>query len=414
MALHKKLALAAGLLSLFLVACSHEATPAPNYGDQKDAAVYLGHPGSRPAGSWDEKAAAAYLDQRLAWWSEWVGATRDHQTFCISCHTAVPYALSRPALRKALGEEESLSPNERKLVDNVIRRVRLGKDAGTFYNDQEDGPNKSAESRGTESVLNALVLASYDAQNGELGADTRSAFDNMWALQQTSGENKGAWSWLNFGLSPWESKDAEYYGAALAAVAVGYAPDSYRANANVQDRLKLLREYLGREYDTQSLHNRVVLLWASTKLPGLLEPAQQTSIINEVLGRQRADGGWSLTPLVRTWGSWGLRSWAHMWLRNDKTLYEQTSDGYATGLVVLTLEQTGISRKNLQVQKGLSWLVRNQSTTDGLWPAYSLNQRRNPSSNIGRFMSDAATAYAVLALTYQTDAQRREAESMHQ
>src|ERR1700693_1681021 len=97
---------------------------------------------------------------------EWPGATRDHQTFCISCHTAVPYALSRPALRKALGEE-SLSLNERKLVDNIKRRVRLGKDAGTFYNDQEDGPNKSAESRGTESVLNALVLASYDAQNGE-------------------------------------------------------------------------------------------------------------------------------------------------------------------------------------------------------------------------------------------------------
>ena len=44
--------------------------------------------------TWNRKAAAAYLDQRATWWTTWPNAQRDHGTFCVSCHTALPYALS--------------------------------------------------------------------------------------------------------------------------------------------------------------------------------------------------------------------------------------------------------------------------------------------------------------------------------
>ena len=46
----------------------------------------------------DAKAAAAYLDARAEAWSVWPNAQRDRGTFCISCHTTLPYALARPEL----------------------------------------------------------------------------------------------------------------------------------------------------------------------------------------------------------------------------------------------------------------------------------------------------------------------------
>jgi len=78
---------------------------------------------------------------------------------------------------------------------------------------------------------------------------------------------------------------------------------------------------------------------------------------------------------------------------------EGKSDGLATGLVTLALERAGVSRDNAKLKHGLSWLMTNQNTAEGFWPASSVNKRRHVSSDTGRFMSDAATAFAVLALT---------------
>src|SRR5215469_13466039 len=109
--------------------------------------------------SWNEKYAAAYLDERQTWWMEWPKAKRDHETFCVSCHTALPYALSRPALRRSL-RERTPSSQERSLLENVTKRVRLWNEVAPYYSDANYGAHKAVESRGTESVLNALILAS--------------------------------------------------------------------------------------------------------------------------------------------------------------------------------------------------------------------------------------------------------------
>jgi hypothetical protein len=78
---------------------------------------------------------------------------------------------------------------------------------------------------------------------------------------------------------------------------------------------------------------------------------------------------------------------------------EGKSDGVATSLMVLALEEAGVPRDNVQLKRGLSWLLSNQNATEGFWPASSVNKRRHISSDTGRFMTDAATAFAVLALT---------------
>ena len=380
--------LAAGILAVGWQTEIRAARPR----NSRPSSASLRQPDARAANSWDQKAAAAYLDQRASWWMGWPRAARDHETFCVSCHTAVPYVMSRPALRGALGEQGP-SANERRLLDNVTKRVRLWKEVAPFYTDADRGAYKSVESRGTESVLNALILASNDAsnspRNGNLSEDTRAAFENMWAEQQTSGDIRGAWLWLRFKNEPWEADDSGYYGAALAAIAVGTAPENYRSNPEIQNSLRMLREYLNREFTAQTLSNRAVLLWASAKLPGLLDPARQKSLINEVLNKQQPDGGWSLTSMSGDWK------------RHDGTPQEARSDGYATGLIALALQQAGISQENAQLKKGLDWLAANQSRSEGFWLAYSLNNNNEHhiSPDTARFMKDAATAYAVLALS---------------
>ena len=167
-------------------------------------------------------AAATYLDNREAWWTQWMGASRDHGTFCVSCHTALPYALARPALRAATNDPTPTA-NERALIDDVTKRVRLWKETEPYYSDEGYDP-KTTESRGTESVLNALVLAIYNSRDMSLSDDTHAAFANMWAMQRTAGEQKGSWDWLQFDQEPWEAKDSVYYGACLAAIATGVAP----------------------------------------------------------------------------------------------------------------------------------------------------------------------------------------------
>jgi squalene-hopene/tetraprenyl-beta-curcumene cyclase len=334
---------------------------------------------------WDPKAAASYLDSRAASWATWSNAQRDHGTFCISCHTTLPYAMARPALRRALGETAP-GGAERRILDNLLTRARGYKDMEPFYPDQTRGVPKTSESRAIESVMNALVLVTRDSENGHLSADSQTALNVMWSLQMKTGPQNGAWTWLNFGYEPWESSNSPYYGASMAALAIGTAPDGYALHADIQDNVKNLRGYFTREFDKQSELNRLMALWASGTLAGLITPEQKSALADRTFAMQMADGGWSTAAI----GSYK---------RQDGSAIDTNSDGYATALATLALQSGGVSSSDPRVRKGLDWLRHHQSPT-GQWVATSPNKQRDPASEPAKFMSDAATALAVLSLTH--------------
>ena len=349
--------------------------------------------------SWSPQAAADYLDRREVWWQSWPAARIDHGTICVSCHTVVPYAMMRSQLGQELHEVAMPAP-EKILMGNVETRVGNWSEMVPYYPDAVYGPGKTAQSHATEAVLNAVILASYDTQHGHLRPITRTALDEAWALQEESGENSGGWKWEDFQLAPFEYAESGYQGAALLMMAVENAPDGYAGEPQVLPHMERLRQYLRAHYSAQPLMNQLYVLWLSSKAANLLTASDRETLLKAVQSRQRSDGGWSLSSLDPA-----SRIVTDHWKRLEQQLKEELiatvkpgeSDGFATGLVVLTLEESGTNPQDGALKRGLDWLQRHQES-DGSWKTLSLNGNTDPQTNVGRFMSDAATAYAVMAL----------------
>ena len=343
---------------------------------------------------WKPDKAGQYLDERQKVWFAFSSASRGKgatRTTCVSCHSVLGYALARPVLRKLVGVSAP-TEQEKQLLDQTRKRVanwkRLDTEAFGLLYDFSD--RKKQESLGTEAVLNTVILALDDRYQGRSSPSvvTKQAFSNLWATQRQAGDHQGTWDWLDFNLGPWERPEARYFGAALAAIAVGTAPGYYTpgADAATDARVKLLQGYLKAGLPRQNLHNRAWGLWAATQVEGILSKAERKKLVDQLLDRQQEDGGWSLPALGR-------------WVRSDGTAQETASDGYATGLVLHVLQTAGVPKDDAKVTKGLDWLRHHQLAT-GAWRGVSVNKQRDPASHAGKFMSDAATAYAVLALSH--------------
>lgn len=328
---------------------------------------------------WNPRLAANYLDSRQQEWFAWKAANNAVGGPCISCHTSMTYLLARPALRRSLGEQQA-TRYELGLLDAM--RARFGKKEAAEMFPGAKGRH-AAEAAGVEAVLSTLFLAGSGEQQA-LSAEARQAFERLWSLQLKEGKNKGAWAWNEFGLDPWEVPDSVFYGAALAALAAGHAPAAYRNEPEVRERVAELTAYLQREQQNQPLHNRLLLLWAAAEFPGLLPDSARITLVDEIQLKQAADGGWTLKAL----GPFG---------KHPHAPPAEGSNSYATGLAAFVLQKAGVPRSEAGMVRALAWLQAHQDAKSGAWLADSMNKSyADPMP--ARFMRDAATAFAVLAL----------------
>jgi squalene-hopene/tetraprenyl-beta-curcumene cyclase len=289
---------------------------------------------------------------------------------CVSCHTTGLYLVTRPSLTPHLGPPlaEVREFFVRELQENLAApREELLK-----------------STRPAQVIFTAAGLADWDRHvTRALSTETRQALAQMFDLQLDT----GTWGTLDC-WPPYES-DA-FHLATQAAMAIAAAPGWL---AELKDPKQLagvekLRKYLG---DTPPPHDyaRLLLLWASARLPDLLPAAKRREGLELLTKHQRPDGGWSIRTFAAP-EAWGRGNRAAK-LREEPEFEDPPSDGHQTGLALIVMREHGIPGTDPRLRRGLRWLKENQRVS-GRWWTRSLN------TDSYHFISYSGTAYPLLAL----------------
>ena len=289
---------------------------------------------------------------------------------CVACHTNATYMVIRPALTPSVGKpSEELHAffvdQFRKMKRADIKKLRSG-------------------IRPTQMAYIAGGLAEWDAHvSKKLSPETGDALKLMFELQSDDGSFANTDCW-----PPFES--SAYHGTTVAAMAAATAP-GWLAGAHdepLRERIAKLKEYL-RTTTPPHDYARLLLLWASTRMPGLIDKTRQDKLIETVFEHQRSDGGWS----IRTFSTpekWGNGNRAEK-LRAEPEFKNPPSDGHQTGLAVVVLRDAGLKSEDPRIQRAVKWLQRNQRES-GRWWTRSLNTDKY------HFITYSGTCYPLLAL----------------
>lgn len=309
--------------------------------------------------------AVDYLEKGTVAWNG--------QRKCITCHTNGTYMVVRPALTAKLGKPSDAT---REFFLSSLK---------TFA--AEDRAKLKQSIRPAQVIYLAAGLAEWDAHvTKQLSAETEQALALMFEIQL----DNGTWGSLDC-WPPYES-DA-YHEATVAAMAAATAPGWLQKIADSKNEKRLgviekLKTYLRTETPPHD-YSRTLLLWANSRLPGLVDDARKQELIAMLLKQQREDGGWSIRTFSapEKWGS-GNREKK---LKEEPEFAAPPSDGHMTGLAIIVLREAGVPASDARIQKGLAWLKSNQRAS-GRWWTRSLN------TDSWHFITYSGTAFPLLAL----------------
>lgn len=319
--------------------------------------VCLSLPAAAPA--LDLSKALQYLDSRQQQWANWKPAQRPGGA-CMSCHTGLPYVLAMRALN-----EKQPRPHERDLIQGVKTRLLTHPSPATL-------PDP-----GAEAVLNLFLLSRHRRGTDDpLEQADQAALARLWELQIQAGSLRGSWTWVNANLEPLDSEFSNYFGTALAELALSAFP------AQPPKRVEALRGYLRRHAARQPLHNR--LAWVAFRVQK--DVKSQAAVLQDLWTAQAGDGGWSTAAL----GPWSSQPAAPP---------DSGSNAYATAWAAFAARQSGVSCAEPHLSRALDWLELRQDAATGAWNAASMNKVYPEGSMQSGFMTDAATGFAVAALT---------------
>jgi len=326
-----------------------------------------------PAASADEpkrselsvSLALQHLEEGAVAWSG--------QRKCVTCHTNGTYMVVRPALSASLGK-----PPE--ATWEFFRKTLTSLQA-------EERSSLRRSTKPAQVIYVAAGLAEWDAHvSGKLLPETEQALGLMFEIQ----EENGTWGTLDC-WPPYES-DA-YHEATVAAMAAATAP-GYLAKVEASDNetlkksIERLQTYLRNQPPLHD-YSRILLLWASSRWPNLIDSTRQAELIEVVRKHQREDGGWSIRTFA-TPEAWGRGNRAAK-LRAETDFETPASDGHMTGLAVVALRSAGVPATDPAIARGIQWIKTNQRVS-GRWWTRSLN------TDSWHFITYSGTAFPLLAL----------------
>jgi hypothetical protein len=89
---------------------------------------------------------------------------------------------------------------------------------------------------------------------------------------------------------------------------------------------------------------------------------------------------------------------------HPKAPHDPGGNAYATAFAAYVMQQAAGDAANPKLALALAWLRTHQDPECGCWQAASMNELYEPGSIPSRFMADAATSFAVLALLAEKNA----------